>query len=206
MNWAIIAIVISILCIFLFFWRFEKAEVSAKEIVLIATMTTLAGIARVPFAAFPSVQPTTFLVMITGYVFGGQTGFVVGALTAVVSNFFLGHGPWTLWQMLGWGVCGVLAALLAKMRARSPHGFSVKTFAVLAAFSGYLFGWIQNIWHWLGFVYPLNLKTFLVTCLASFPFDTLHVISNLLFSLVFGKIFYDVLNRFRLKFRVEYID
>jgi len=203
MIWAIIAIVMTVICIFLFFWRFEKAEISAKEIALIATMTTLAGIARVPFAAFPSVQPTTFLVMITGYVFGGQTGFVVGVLTAVVSNFFLGHGPWTLWQMLGWGVCGILAALLA--RSSSAKVFSVKKFAVLSAFCGYLFGWIQNSWHWLGFVYPLNLNTFLATCLASFPFDTLHVLSNIAFSLIFGEIFYDVLKRFQRKFRVEYV-
>lgn len=201
MNWAIFAIAITILCIIFFFWRFEKAEVSAKEIALIATMTTFAGISRVPFAAFPSVQPTTFLVMITGYVFGGQTGFVVGALTALVSNFFLGQGPWTLWQMLGWGVCGGVAAFLAK----SEKNFSVRKFAVLSASCGYLFGWIQNIWHWLCFVYPLNFKTFLATYIASFPFDTLHVLSNIVFTYAFGEIFYLVLKRFQRKFRIEQI-
>lgn len=198
MNWAIIAVLSTILFILFFFWRFEKAEVSAKEIALIATMTTLAAILRVPFAVFPSVQPTTFLVMITGYVFGGQTGFVVGALAALVSNFFLGQGPWTLWQMLGWGVCGSMAALLAAQEKE----FSLGRFTILTAFCGYLFGWIMNIWHWVGFVYPLNVKTFLATYAASFPFDTLHVLGNIAFSLVFGQIFYTVLKRFQRKFRV----
>lgn len=199
MNWAFLAILLTILCILFLFWRFEKAEVSAKEIALIATMTTFAGITRIPFAVIPSVQPTTFLVMITGYIFCGQTGFVVGALTAVVSNFFLGHGPWTLWQMLGWGVCGVLAALLARCR----KGFAVRSFALLAAFCGYLFGWLQDIWHWLAFVYPLNLQTFFATIIAGFPFDTLHAFSNLVFTYVFGDIFYTVLKRFQRKFRIE---
>jgi energy-coupling factor transport system substrate-specific component len=201
MNWAIIAVVSTILFVFYFFRRFEKAEVSAKEIALIATMTTLAAIMRVPFAVFPSVQPTTFLVMITGYVFGAQTGFVVGALTALVSNFFLGQGPWTLWQMLGWGICGSIAALLAKQE----KGFNLKNFTVLAAFCGYFFGWIMNIWHWVGFVYPLNMKTFLATYVASFPFDTLHVLGNIAFSAVFGQTFYTVLKRFQRKFRVVFL-
>ncbi|MGI6588848.1 MAG: ECF transporter S component [Peptococcia bacterium] len=201
MNWAIIAVFSTLLFILFFFWRFEKAEISAKEIALIATMATLAAISRVPFAVLPSIQPTTFLVMITGYVFGTRIGFVVGALAALVSNFFLGQGPWTLWQMLGWGVCGSMAAFLAKRE----KGFNLKKFTVLTAFCGYLFGWIMNIWHWVGFVYPLNIKTFLVTYIASFPFDTLHVVGNIVFSVVLGQIFYTVLKRFQRKFRVVFL-
>jgi energy-coupling factor transport system substrate-specific component len=201
MNWALIAVVSTLLFILFFFRRFEQAEISAKEIALIATMTTLAAISRVPFAVLPSIQPTTFLVMITGYVFGAQIGFIVGALAALVSNFFLGQGPWTLWQMLGWGVCGSLAAFLAKRE----KGFNLKKFTVLIAFCGYLFGWIMNIWHWVGFVYPLNIKTFLATYVASFPFDTLHVLGNIVFSVVLGQIFYTVLKRFQRKFRVVFL-
>ena len=86
MNWAIIAVVITILCILLFFRRFEKAEVSAKEIALIATMTTFAGISRIPLCCFPSFQPTTF---VDDYrlCFWGTDGFMVGAMSALVSNF-----------------------------------------------------------------------------------------------------------------------
>lgn len=199
-NWAIITALILALSILAFFWRFETQNVSAKEIALIATMATLAAVSRVPFAVIMSVQPTTFMAMITGCVFGMQTGFMVGALAALVSNFFLGQGPWTPWQMFCWGMCGVSAALLTGRNSR----FNLRNFTILAAFWGYLFGWIMNIWHWVGFVYPLTWKTFLATYLASFPFDTLHALGNIVFSLMFGKTFYRVLWRF--KKRITVID
>jgi hypothetical protein len=65
---------------------------------------------RIPFAALPGVQPTSFLVMVSGLVFGPQAGFMIGAMAALASNFFLGQGPWTPWQMLGWGLMGMSAA------------------------------------------------------------------------------------------------
>ncbi len=58
-------------------------------------MATFAAVMRIPFAGIMSFQPTTFIVMITGYVYGIQTGFFVGSIAALVSNMFLGQGPWT---------------------------------------------------------------------------------------------------------------
>jgi energy-coupling factor transport system substrate-specific component len=192
-NWALFSPVIIGLAMAAFFWRFEQSGVTSKEIALIATMAALAAVSRIPFAAIMSVQPTTFIVMITGYVFGAQTGFMVGAIAALVSNFFLGQGPWTPWQMYCWGLCGVSAALLARVQ----KGFKLNTFAILAGFWGYLFGWIMNVWHWVGFVYPLTLETFLATYIASFPFDTLHAAGNVVFTILLGKSFYQVLMRFK---------
>ncbi|QNB45818.1 ECF transporter S component [Thermanaerosceptrum fracticalcis] len=201
-NWAVLSAVILALALLAFFWRFEQKEVSAKEVALVATMAALAAVSRIPFAIIMSVQPTTFIVMITGYVFGVQTGFMVGALAALVSNFFLGQGPWTPWQMVCWGLCGVTAALLAKKEKE----FNLRNFIILGAFWGYLFGWIMNIWHWVGFVYPLTLKTFMATYLASFPFDTLHALGNIGFSLTFGRTFYSILRRFKNKISVITLD
>lgn len=171
---------------------------SAKEIALVATLTALAAVSRVPFAFIPGIQPTTFLVMITGWVFGVRTGFTVGALAALVSNFFLGQGPWTPWQMFSWGMAGVSAALLTG----NSREFELRKFTILAALWGYLFGWIMNIWHWVGFVYPLSWKTFIATYLISFPFDTLHALGNVGFSLIFGRIFYNILWRYKRKITV----
>jgi len=199
-NWAFLSVIILGLSLLVFFWQFEKSGVSSKEIALIATMASLAAISRVPFAAFINVQPTTFIVMITGYVFGARTGFIVGAVAALVSNFFLGQGPWTPWQMFSWGMCGVSAGLLASRQ----RGFKLGRFMVLAGLWGYLFGWIMNIWHWIAFVYPLTWKTFVATYAASFPFDTLHAVGNVVFSIVFGQSFYYILSRFRKKLSVKY--
>jgi len=201
-NWAVMSAVIVGLALLAFFWNFEKKGVSAKEIALIATMATLAAVSRVPFAIIMSLQPTTFIVMVTGYVFGVQTGFVVGALAALVSNFFLGQGPWTPYQMFCWGMCGVISGFLG----RKEKQFNLSKFAILGAFWGYIHGWTMNIWHWVCFVFPLTLKTFIATYIASFPFDTLHALGNVIFSLVFGRTFYQILERYKKKITIVNID
>jgi energy-coupling factor transport system substrate-specific component len=197
-NWALISVLFLGVVITAFFWNYERHSPSAKEIALIATMAALAAAVRVPFAILPGIQPTTFLVMISGWVFGVQAGFVVGALAALASNFFLGQGPWTPWQMFCWGMGGVVAAILA----RREKEFNLRKFTILTFFWGYMFGWLMNIWHWVGFIYPLNVKTFLATYVASFPFDTLHALGNVVISLTFGKTFYYVLQRFKRKITV----
>jgi len=199
-NWALFSVIILTLTMAAFFWNFERKVASSKEIALIATMAALAAVSRVPFVAITSFQPTTFIVMITGYVFGPQSGFLVGAVAALVSNFFLGQGPWTPWQMLGWGLCGVLAGLLAGKRQQE---FKLVSFTLLGGFCGFFFGWVMNIWHWVGFVYPLNLQTFIATYLASLPFDAIHAAANIIFCLLFGKSFYQVLLRFQKKMLCE---
>jgi energy-coupling factor transport system substrate-specific component len=200
-NWALLSIIMISLAILIFFIRFEQKSVNSKEVALIATMASIAGVSRIPFAMFVNVQPTTFIVMITGYVMGPQTGFIVGAVAALVSNFFLGQGPWTPWQMFSWGICGVIGGLMSRM----SKSFNLPIFALVCGFGGYLFGWLMNIWHWMGFVYPLSLKTFLATYVASFPFDTIHMIGNLIISIAFGKSFYNILIRFKKKIYTEYI-
>ncbi|MGI6487487.1 MAG: ECF transporter S component [Syntrophothermaceae bacterium] len=201
-NWALFSAIIVGLAIVAYFWHFESSTSTTGEIAFLATMASLAAISRIPFTVIMSLQPTTFVVMITGYVFGPQAGFMVGAAAALVSNFFLGQGPWTPWQMFCWGMCGVAAALLA----RRHETFSLPAFTVLAGLCGYLFGWVMNIWHWVGFIYPLTWTTFLATYAASFPFDTIHAAGNVVFSIIFGKAFYVILSRFRKKMTVRYDD
>jgi len=200
-NWALASVVIIGLAILAFFWRFEKQHINSKDITLLATMASLAAIFRVPFAAIMGLQSTTFIVMITGYVFGAQAGFMVGTVAALVSNFFLGQGPWTPWQMFSWGLCGVIAGLVGNNRK-----FNLIYFTVITGLCGYLFGWIMNIWHWIGFIYPLNWTTFLATYLLSIPTDSIHAAGNIVFSLLFGKSFYNILLRYKLKFQTTFID
>lgn len=201
-NWALFSAVITGLAMLLFFLRFEKSGVTSKEIALVATMASLAAISRIPFAVIMSLQPTTFIVMITGYVFGARAGFMTGALAALVSNMFLGQGPWTPWQMFCWGTCGVSAAMLAGREKR----FKLSTFLILGGFWGYLFGWIMNIWHWVSFVYPLTVETFVATYAASFPFDTIHAAGNVVFITLLGKSFYLILSRFKTKLYFNRLD
>lgn len=194
LNWGLVATIVVILAIIAFFFEFEVAAVSSKEIALVAMLGTISAILRVPFAAIPGVQPCTFLVICSGYVFGPVAGFMVGAMTALVSNFFLGQGPWTPYQMLAWGLAGVSAAYIRRFNLRRIW------LVIFGIFWGYLYGVIINAWFWASFVYPLTLRTFVVTEINSLWFDTFHAIGNALFLGLFGMKTIAILERFRKRF------
>lgn len=189
-----IAIVISILAFMgIMFMYYEKKKTSLVEVSLVATMAALSGVFRVPFAFLPNIQPTTFMVICCGAVFGPMFGFMVGSLSAVVSNTFLGHGPWTPWQMLSWGLAGMSAGFFSGIIERRGRIF----LAFFCAAWGFLFGWIMNLWHWMFFIYPLNMRTFISVNVMSLYFDFLHAIGNFTFAFVAGKDLICVLGRFK---------
>jgi len=174
---------------------FEKKPLPLQKLTLLATLSALAGVGRVPFAAIPNVQPTTFLVIVSGYVFGPWLGFLTGALATLISNSFLGHGPWTVWQILAWGLCGFASGWLGRLK-ENPGRLSLSLFAFAW---GFLFGAIMNIWHWLFFVYPLNFSTLLAVWAASFYFDLLHAVGNFIFAWFLGRDFIKIMRRFQAK-------
>ena len=93
--------------------KYETNRIT-RELVTIAVMSALAVASRVAFLAVPHFKPMVGIIMITGMAFGVKAGFITGAMSAFVSNFFFGQGPWTLFQMAGYGVAGVIAALVKK--------------------------------------------------------------------------------------------
>jgi energy-coupling factor transport system substrate-specific component len=194
LNWGLVATAMVILAILAFFFEFEAAAVSSKEIALIAMLGTISAVARVPFAAIPSVQPCTFLIICSGYVFGPLAGFMVGAVTALVSNFFLGQGPWTPYQMFAWGLAGASAAYFRRFK------FARIGLIIFGVIWGYVYGWIMNTWFWASSAYPLTFKTFFVYQLSSIWFDTFHAVSNALFLGLFGMKTIAILERFQKRF------
>ncbi len=176
------AFAILFFALLLFFWRFEKRAIQTEEIVMIALISALAALVRIPFGAIPSVQPTSFIVIMAGFVFGAQSGFITGALAALLSNFFLGQGPWTPWQMVAWGLMGFTAGLLR-------HTFVMKNKYARVLFGivwGFLFGWFMNLWYL--FMMPVEgfWGLWLTSCIASFPFDCNHAIANAVCLLFFS--------------------
>ncbi len=97
-----------------FFILLERRRSPARELVLLAVMIALAVAARAAFVWIPNFKPMAAVVMIAGIALGPSSGFVVGALAALVSNFIFGQGPWTPWQMLSFGLCGLAFGILAK--------------------------------------------------------------------------------------------
>lgn len=193
------------LSIFVLYYKSIKKEkkrvvliLYVKKITLIGTLSSIAAILRIPFAIIPSLQPTTFIVAITGYVLGVRAGVIVGLLSAIISNMFLGQGLWTLMQMLAWGLVGLTFGLFGKIQGN----FSKKRkliFAFTLFIWGYLFGWIMNILHWLSTSTELTISTFLGINGLSFTFDTTHAIGNFFFVYIFSADFIKILNRYKSK-------
>jgi energy-coupling factor transport system substrate-specific component len=153
--------------------------------------------ARVLFAGLPNIQPSTFLIICSGYSLGAFRGFVVGALTAIVSNLLLGHGPWTIYQILAWGLAGASASLLRYT------GVSRWKLAIFGILWGYLFGLITNLWFWTGLVSEQSLKTLIGVQIASFPTDTLHAAGNAVFLWFFGERTIRIISRFERRFGAQ---
>jgi energy-coupling factor transport system substrate-specific component len=200
-GWSLLSVEIMIVILAFLYWGFERGRVSSREVAIIATLGTIAAVGRISLAALPSIQPATFLVIISGFVFGPRAGFMVGSTTALVSNFFLGQGPWTPWQMFTWGLAGTSAGLV---KIIFP-AIGKKGMAMFSFFWGYLFGWLMNLWFWTAFIHPLNWSSFIATCAASFWFDTLHALGNALFYILFGASFIKILKRFQRKLITENI-
>ncbi len=95
-----------------FFVSFESRKPQARELVTIAVLCAIAVASRAAFIMLPAFKPIIGIIVIAGMAFGARAGFLVGAVSAFVSNFIFGQGPWTPWQMLAFGVAGFLAGLL----------------------------------------------------------------------------------------------
>src|SRR6056297_88334 len=197
---ALAALLLGLMALIL--WLYENRKTNVREIALVSTLSALAAVSRIFFAALPNIQPTTFIVMTSGFVFGPSFGFMTGAIAAFLSNNFLGQGPWTPWQMLAWGLAGFISGLL---RESGIHK-SRMIFMVYAFMWGFLFDWLMNLWHWLFFIYPLNLRSFVAVYAASFYFDMLHAAGNGAFAFLFGKDLVNILVRYKEKLTYDRID
>lgn len=188
-----------IACIMLpFFARFEIRNIGGREVVLLAMLAAIAAISRVPFAALPSVQPTSFVIILTGLVFGAESGFIVGAIAAIVSNIFLGQGPWTPWQMYAWGMMGMTAGLL-----RNTWWMKNMWGKIIFGFIwGYIFGWFMNLWIIVSNIENFTWEFFTGVYVASIYFDLAHGLSNVFFIIIFGASWIKIMMRFKRKYGI----
>lgn len=176
----------------------EGGPASAKDLTLVATLGGLAAAGRVLFAPVPDVQPVTVIVAAAGVALGPRRGFAVGALAALASNFFLGQGPHTPWQMLAWGGCGLAAGLLRPL-LRRRLAFAAFCFAL-----GFAFGTLMDLWYWYGF-YPHTGAALSVVLGAGVAFNAAHAVGNVILALAAGPELRRVLERYERRTRVEVV-
>ena len=107
-----------------FFMIFERRKPRAREVVLIAMMSALTVASHTFFhIAFP-VQIGTAMVVISGISLGPEAGFLIGAMSRFVCNFYMGQGAWTQWQMFCWGLLGFLAGIAFNRELSEDGGIS----------------------------------------------------------------------------------
>ena len=176
----------------------EGGPDSAKEVAVIATLAGAAAAGRVLFAAVPGVQPVTVMTIIAGAALGLRAGVAVGMLAAFVSNFFLAQGPWTPYQMLAWGACGAIGALLAPMLRRRL------ALAVLAFVLGLAFSTFMDVWEWFAF-WPHDVRTLLLVVGRGIPFSLAHAFGNFVLAFAAGPELRRLLERYGRRMRAEVV-
>ena len=119
-----LSILILVMVMAPFFMIFERRKPRAREVVLIAMMSALTVASHTFFhIAFP-VQIGTAMVIISGISLGPEAGFLIGAMSRFVCNFYMGQGAWTPWQMFCWGLLGFLAGLAFNREISGDNGIS----------------------------------------------------------------------------------
>jgi energy-coupling factor transport system ATP-binding protein len=177
---------------------FESRKPQARELVVVAVLVAIAVAGRAAFFVLPQFKPVVALVIIAGVAFGGETGFLVGALTGFVSNFFFGQGPWTPWQMFAFGVTGFLAGILFRKGLLRRGRIPLALFGGLAAVA--IYGGIMNPAHVLIFQSQPTREMFLLAYLQGLPFDLVHAAATAAFMLMISQPMLEKLERIKVKY------
>lgn len=175
--WALLLAAVVVGCLVVVLSSWERSVPPLSEVVPAATLAAVACAGRVLFAAVPDVKPVSAVVIVAGASLGRRTGFLTGALAALVSNLFFGQGPWTPWQMYGWGLMGYVAGVLAhRGLLRSRASAAVYGFLAPMAYGALLDGY-----SFVSFVRPPTVAGALATWAASLPFDLVHALATVAF-------------------------
>ena len=182
-----------------FFLAFERQKPRPRDFMPVVVLTALSVTGRLLFAALPNFKPVSAIVILAGVCFGRQSGFLTGALSALVSNLFFGQGPWTPWQMYAWGLMGYVAGALASTKLfRRP--WAVLLYGFVASFG---YGFLMNSWTLFSFVQPVTWQAALATYGAALAFDATHAVSTVAFLSVTLLPWQKELRRIRQKYGVR---
>lgn len=194
MSWEVVAFAILLAVIVGGFTWYERSRPSSRIVALVAALAALAVAGRLALAPIPNVVATTDIVLFTGYAIGVGPGFVVGALAALVSNFWLGQGPWTPWQMAGWGMVGIGGAVLAAATGRRLGRLGL---AAACGIAGLAYGALLDLSVMVSYGGEQSLDRYLALSVRGVPFNLAHAAGNVALALVAGPALVRMLLRFR---------
>ncbi|MCL4346856.1 MAG: ECF transporter S component [Candidatus Thermoplasmatota archaeon] len=198
LYYSVISFAASGLFVLSIIFHYEGSSSGTKEIAIVGTLAALSAASRLVIP-IPNFKPCTFLIVISGYVFGPEAGVMIGVLTPAISNMFLGQGPWTVWQMLMWSVAGWSGGAIRKRFGN----VSIETLSAYNFAWGFIFGMPLDFFTWLSYNGEAPLIPIMV---AGIPFNIVDAVGNLIFTILLGSYTIKILERYRDRFRVKYTD
>lgn len=212
-NYTLYSYLVAVVIIIAFFAFFEIRKPEIRDVMPIVIICIVASVGRVLFSYIPQVQPATALIIITGVCLGKTSGFMTGALTAIVSNMALGQGPWTIWQILAWGIIGFLAGCfrskktddLAISLESKPSKNVIKfvTICIYAFLSAFMFSVIMDVWTISTLGESLTINSAFGIFLTGIVFNIPHAIMNVVFVALLYKPLDKIFLRLRVKFGIH---
>lgn len=181
-----------------FFMVFENRKPQARELIVISVLSAIGVAGRSAFFMVPQFKPVVAIVIISGVCFGPESGFLVGAVTGFVSNFFFGQGPWTPWQMFCFGIIGFLAGVLFQKNIIKKSRLSLCLYGGLSTF--FIYGGIIDIGSLLIFTSNFSWKALLATYISGFWFNMVHAISTVFFLYLISLPMIEKLDRIKIKY------
>ena len=193
-----ISLMVLLECMAPFFLIFEGRKPKARELVIIAVLCAIAIAGRAALFMLPQFKPVIAMTIISGVAFGGETGFLVGAMTMLASNVMFSQGPWTPWQMFAVGIIGFFAGVLFRKGWLRRSRGALCVFGALSAIL--IYGGIMNPASALMWAPELNWKVILTYYVTGFPFDCIQAAATWLFLWFAAEPMLEKLDRIKVKY------
>jgi len=195
---------ISLLCVsytlIMVFSNFDKRNFSTKKLVVIAVLIALAVAGRIGFSFLPQFKPAVAIIIIISVCFGAEIGFMTGAMTGLVSNFYFGQGPWTPWQMFCLGLIGLIAGIIYHNR-KNPGVVGLCIYGVVSTIV--IYGGIMNPISVMLFEPNINFEILIGSYISGISFDAVHAVSTVVFLIFLAKPMIKLIERIKIKYDLE---
>ena len=197
-KYLICSLIVIVAAMLPFFMMFEGRKPKAREIMVISVLAGIGVAGRAAFFMVPSFKPVAAIVILTGVSFGGEAGFLVGCLIMMLSNMFMGQGPWTPWQMFSFGIIGFLAGILYQKGILKARKRDLCIYGFLSVVL--IYGGIMNpasVLMSYGYITPDSLVAFYIS---GIPVDLVHALSTVIFIWFLSRPLLEKLERIKKKY------
>ncbi|MBQ7901461.1 MAG: ECF transporter S component [Clostridia bacterium] len=179
---------------------FEASKPKSRELVIISVLCAVTVAGRSAFYMLPQFKPVAALVILSAVCFGAEKGFLVGAVSAFVSNIFFGQGPWTPWQMLCFGAVGYVAGLIFAKGIVRPSRITLTVYGGVAIMV--LYGGIMNPASVIMYQPEPTWEMIVSSYVMGIPYDAIHAVSTMFFLWFASEPMIEKLERVKIKYGI----